>query len=154
VAAGVPSGRLKPATPGIGFTPASTKSCPVITASTPGIALAAELSIERITAWGIGERKNLSQVWPVMLASPANNPWPCTKLRSSIRRRDVPDPNLAASPWSTTVFIICSVLSLLGCDQSRSLADRLNNIHIACATAKITLDGMNDLFVARCGVGA
>ena len=57
VAPGEPSGRVNIGASGSGFTPAATRSAPVKTASTPGIAAAAVTSIETIRACACGDRR-------------------------------------------------------------------------------------------------
>jgi len=52
LALSLPSARLKPAAPGIGLTPASARSAPVITRSTPGMPTAADVSMDTMRACG------------------------------------------------------------------------------------------------------
>ncbi len=58
VAPGEPSGRWNIGASGSGLTPAATRSAPVRTARTPGIAVAAAASIETMRACACGERRN------------------------------------------------------------------------------------------------
>ena len=51
-AQGEPSARVKPLAPGIGLTPAATRSAPVTTCSTPGMASAAVVSNDTMRACG------------------------------------------------------------------------------------------------------
>ena len=49
---------------GTGFSPSARTSAPVSTVSTPGIARAAEVSIDTMRAWACGERTTQAWAWP------------------------------------------------------------------------------------------
>jgi hypothetical protein len=100
----------EPAGPGIALTPAATRSAPVYTASTPGMARALSTSIDFSTAWAEVERTNAACVCPGSEMSSANRPRPLTSVGSSIRRTAWPLPK---RPGSITTFMVAAPAAMV-----------------------------------------
>src|SRR3974390_3269847 len=95
---------------GMAPSPSAAQSVPVYTPSTPGIASALALSIERMRACGCGERTIAAQAWPSKLKSSVNCPFPTTSRASSVRGMGCPRKRKDAG-----LFIACNRRSgLLG----------------------------------------
>ncbi len=85
---GWPSRPVKIASGGMGPMPASTSSWPVMTARTPGIPAAAEVSTETMSAWPKVERTKTPCACPGSSKSSVNRPAPVTRGTSSRRDAD------------------------------------------------------------------
>ena len=93
---------------GIGFIPSAAQSAPVNTPSTPGIALAALVSMRTIRACGCGERTIAAWVSPSMLKSSVKRPLPVSSRASSLRRIGWPIEPKAVPAGN----FICSFMSV------------------------------------------
>ena len=89
---GLPSARRKSDELGIGPTPARTRSAPVRTACTPGIAAAASTPMCAIAACACGERTKYAYSWPGAGRLSENWPRPRNSASSSTRAIDLPLP--------------------------------------------------------------
>src|SRR3990172_6787700 len=100
---------LSPASVGIQWSPAFSRSAPVTTARTPGIFNASDASMPRILAWAYGLRTMSIQSWPGRLRSSMYSPLPRMKRGSSLRLTEWPMP-----PTSRVVVVRTwtSVISL------------------------------------------
>jgi hypothetical protein len=78
--------------------PSAARSAPVITASTPGAASAADVSMPRISACACGERSTTPWAWPGTSTSSRNRPRPVTNRASSVRRTGWLVPNRVMIP--------------------------------------------------------
>ena len=106
LAAGAPSGRLKFGASGNGLTPSATRSAPVSTATTPGRASAAAVSMETMRAWACGERRMHRCTWPGMMTSSLKRPAPASRPRSSIRFTSRPLPKRPMADMSFMWFSV------------------------------------------------
>src|SRR5487761_2728963 len=137
---------LSPASVGIQCRPAFSRSRPVMTARTPGIASAAEASMLTIVAWAYGLRTIDIQVWFLRLTSSMYSPCPRMNRGSSLRLRLVGRHG--------------SLLRRLDRDGGRGLrtqlagglVDRLHDVHVAGAAAEVAGDAVADLVLGRVGV--
>ena len=87
---------LSPASVGIQWRPAASRSLPVITASTPGIARASLASMDLIVAWAYGLRTMSIQTMFGRVTSSMYCPLPRMKRGSSLRFIEWPIPLTSA----------------------------------------------------------
>ena len=87
---------LSPASVGIQWSPAFSRSLPVITASTPGIASASLASMDLIVAWAYGLRTMSIQTMFGRMTSSMYWPLPRMKRGSSLRFIEWPMPLTSA----------------------------------------------------------
>ena len=87
---------MSPARVGIQWSPAFSRSLPVITARTPGIASASLASIDLIVAWAYGLRTMSIQTIFGRMTSSMYCPWPRMKRGSSLRFIECPMPATSA----------------------------------------------------------
>src|SRR5487761_2647115 len=123
---------LSPASVGIQCRPAFSRSRPVMTARTPGIASAAEASMLTIVAWAYGLRTIDIQVWFLRLTSSMYSPCPRMNRGSSWRLSEWPIP-----PTARVVV------------GAGALVDRLHDVHVAGAAAEVAGDAVADLVLGR-----
>ena len=100
---------LSPASVGIQWRPAFSRSAPVITARTPGILRASVASIPLIVAWAYGLRTMSSHSWPGRLTSSMYSPWPRMKRGSSLRLTEWPMPPISALVRGWVSIVISSL---------------------------------------------
>ena len=103
---------LSPASVGIQWRPAFSRSAPVITASTPGIFRASDASIPLIVAWAYGLRTMSIQSIPGRLTSSMYSPLPRMKRGSSLRLTEWPMPPTSGVVWVGTSAISFALAQL------------------------------------------
>src|SRR5690606_16761222 len=89
---GAPSGRRRFMVMTVVPSPSAARSASVKTPSTPGMAAATALSIDRMRAWAWGERSSTAWAWPGKATSWMKLPWPWTSFGSSNRETAWPMP--------------------------------------------------------------
>src|SRR4051794_15188700 len=156
---------LSPASVGIQWRPAFSRSPPVITASTPGILRASVASMPLIVACAYGLRTMSSQSWPGRLTSSMYSPRPRMKRGSSLRLTEWPIPPISAlvrgSCASVVIFVTprstgrdrlgAGHLCLGGSGHlAGRLLDRLHDVHVAGTPAQVAADPLADLRLGRC----
>src|SRR5690242_3269097 len=155
---------LSPARVGIQWSPAFSRSLPVITASTPGIASASLASIDLIRAWAYGLRTMSIQTMFGRTTSSMYSPPPRMKRGSSLRFIECPMP-----ATSGVVVGCCASSVIVGSSRSRGgagaglgrvggselgggLLDGLDDVHVPRAPAQVARDPLADLLVGGLGV--
>src|SRR5262245_46383692 len=148
---------LSPARVGIQWSPAFSRSAPVITAATPGTLSASVVSMPTIFAWAYGLRTMSSQSWPGRLTSSMYSPLPRMKRGSSLRLTEWPMPPISAGVCRISVIsrLRADGLGRAGgrrghCPQlAGRLLDRLHDVHVAGAAAEVAADPVADLLLRR-----
>src|SRR3954454_23937647 len=162
---------LSPASVGIQWRPAFSRSPPVMTASTPGILSASVASMPLIVAWAYGLRTMSSQSWPGRFTSSMYSPAPRMKRGSSLRLTEWPMPpisGLVRSWWGASSVVISSSSRSAGrgrcgrdvrafggrggdlgrgfalAEGSGRLLDRLDDVDVAGAATQVAADPVAD----------
>src|SRR5918993_698584 len=138
----------------------AARSAPVTTATTPGSAAAAEVSMDAMRAWGTGLRRTAACSIPGRTTSSTKRPAPRRKRSSSLRRSECPMPPIPGGvAWvvgCSVVVIVRALLALGGGGRRggmlRRPAHRLHDVHVARAAAQVPGDGPADLVLAGVGV--
>src|SRR5262249_16274321 len=140
---GCPSLPLMPQPQGSPLTPSALRSAPVNTASTPGMARAAPVSVDLISACACGERTKTLATIAGRWISATYLPPPDRHRRSSLRRGAAPIPiTLAVAEYLLTAErvgvrqqILPSSQCIVNCPKHRwSLSDRFSG---GCGAAPI-----------------
>src|SRR6187399_375430 len=131
-----------------------------MTARTPGILSASEVSMPLIVAWAYGLRTMSSHSWPGRLTSSMYSPAPRMKRGSSLRLTEWPMPPISGVVRGSVIVIVASPRSTgrsrlgrnglafggLGSDDRRRLGsaelaggllDRLHDVHVAGAATEV-----------------
>src|SRR3954452_22743088 len=146
---------LSPASVGIQWRPAFSRSAPVMTARTPGILSASVASMLLMVAWAYGLRTMSSQSWPGRLTSSMYWPWPRMNRGSSLRLTEWPMPPTSGVVWSGASVVI--LVSPRSAGRSRlgrdALAFRGRRRRERCRLARVELAGclldrLDDVHVA------
>src|SRR5215813_11173929 len=119
----------------------SASSAPLSTASTPGRAAAALLSMPRIVACACGERTNTAKTCPGRFTSAVKWPRPVMKRWSSLRRTAAPTPVALMAPLlgRRRPLLSPAVAHSLGAGR-----DRLHDVVVAGAAADVAFELMAD----------
>src|SRR6187455_2255489 len=145
-----------------------------MTARTPGILSASEVSIPLIVAWAYGLRTMSSHSWPGRLTSSMYSPAPRMKRGSSLRLTEWPMPPISGLVRSSrSVSVVMTSLSSasrgrfggdrvavdrlggddrsgFGCREfSGGLLDRLDDVDVAGAATEVAADALPDLGFVR-----
>src|SRR5215207_8040895 len=137
----------------------AARSAPVTTATTPGSAAAAEVSMDAMRAWGTGLRRTAACSIRGRTMSSTKRPAPRRKRSSSLRRSECPMPPIPGGvAWvvGCSVVVIVALLALGGGGRRSGMyrrpAHRLHDVHVARAAAQVPGDGPADLVLAGVGV--
>ncbi len=128
---------LSPASVGIQWSPAASRSLPVITASTPGIASASLASMDLIFAWAYGLRTMSIQTMFGSVTSSMYWPLPRMKRGSSLRFIEWPMPLTSAvvvGSCASVVIVVSSGAQAVAAAGSGS-ASAARSSSAACWTA-------------------
>src|SRR5215813_998527 len=119
----------------------AASSAPLSTASTPGRAAAALLSMPRIVACACGERTNTAKTCPGRFTSAVKWPRPVMKRWSSLRRTAAPTPVALMAPLlgRRRPLLSPAVAHSLGAGR-----DRLHDVVVAGAAADVAFELMAD----------
>src|SRR3954471_8764452 len=149
---------LSPASVGIQCSPAASRSFPVITASTPGIARASVASMDLIFACAYGLRTMSIQTMLGRTTSSMYSPWPRMNRGSSRRFLEWPMPptsSVVVGACASSVIVVSSRSGGggagargLGRPELRGgLLDGLDDVHVPRAPAQVARDPLADLVV-------
>src|SRR6185437_4493680 len=134
---------------------AAGMSAPVYTASTPGACFAASVRMARMRAWACGERTKQAYDWCGSVTSSVYCPAPVRKRASSLRSMRAPmgPAGFAARCGAAVPGFSRTVVSVMVVSSARhlgkALLHRLDDVVIARATAKVTVERLADLRFGR-----